>query len=147
MFTAKKGQMEVMGLLVIVILLLFLGMIYLRFSVKGSNASLADVRGSIEASHLLSALLWVDLEEGSVKERILACSHDNTGCQTLTNDLVELFSVSLKKEEKYTFSVLDEDKNVLFEIGTCGRGVVTTYHFLEEGAFFEARLTLCRTSS
>ena len=143
--TPKRGQTEVLGLLAIVILLIFIGMIYLRFALQPEDNSQSIVRENIGGSHLLSALLHFDVGEGSMKKRFLDCFYDTGSCNDLKIDLEFILGSVLKPGENYLLTVLSEDETIFFSLGICERGIVTTYHFIEEGALFEARMTLCKS--
>lgn len=52
-----RGQMEIMGLVVIVVLFIFGGLIYLFFISGPKDTSLPEVRQSAEVSNLLNAIM------------------------------------------------------------------------------------------
>lgn len=143
----KRGQTEVVGLLVIVILLVFIGLIYLRFALQKHDSSQGIVREGIKGSSLLSAVLNLDIGDGSLKKRISDCSSLQDTCEDLKRDFHDIFSSVLQPGEQYSLNLLSEDETTFFSDGTCDRGIVTTYRFVEEGELFEARLTLCRAQS
>ena len=138
----RKGQMEMVGLLVIVILLLVLGVILLKFSVAPKSTTLADSRSSLESTRLLQALVLTTIQEKSFQEHATACSEDSAACTALRQEIESIFTVILKKGQKYSFYLLYNDQNILrFE--QCTLGVVSSYPFTALGGFYEVQLRLC----
>lgn len=138
----KKGQTEVVGLLIIVILLLVLGLILLRFSVKPFSSTLADARSSLESTRLLQALVLTTIQGKPFQEQAVLCSQDSSTCQNLRLELESVFSVLLKKGQKYSFYLTYQDQNIV-RIEQCPVGVLSSYPFSADGGFYEARLRFC----
>ncbi len=139
----SRAQAEVLGLLVIVIILIFIGVIYLRFTLATEAAPYSSVRTSIEASNLLFALMDVNIGAFSIREDISSCTETPSTCITLQNNIEDIFYSVLQEEENYRLKIITEDETVIIDMGDCTRGIVSTYPFTQEGVFYEAALTLC----
>ena len=138
----KKGQMEVVGLLVIVILLLVIGVFVLKFSLQPASSTTADARSSLESTRLLQALVLTTIQGKSVAEYAAACSRDTGACQNLRLELESIFSVILRKGQQYSFSLLYQDQKILV-MEHCSVGVLSSYLFISDGGFYEVQLRLC----
>ena len=142
----KKGQMEVVGLLVIVIFLLVIGLLVLHFSIQPKSTTAADSRSSLESTRLLQALVLTTIQGKSFEEHVVACSQTTSACNDLRLQLDSIFSVILKKGELYSFYLVYEDQNIL-QIEQCPLGVISSYPFVASGGFYEAKLRLCTVLS
>ncbi|MDP1694233.1 MAG: hypothetical protein Q8L34_01715 [Candidatus Woesearchaeota archaeon] len=138
----KRGQMEMVGLLVIVILLLVLGVLFLKFSVTPKSTTLADSRSSLESTRLLQALVLTTIQGKSFQEYAVACSEDSAACTVLRQEIENIFTILLKKGQKYSFYLLYNDQNIL-RLEQCTLGVVSSYPFTAIGGFYEVQLRLC----
>lgn len=138
----KRGQMEMVGLLVIVLLLLVLGVIFLKFLLTPTSSTLADSRSSLESTRLLQALVLTTIQGKSFQEHALACSGDSAACTTLRQEIESIFTLLLKKGQKYSFYLLYNDQNIL-RLEQCTLGVVSSYPFTAAGGFYEVQLRLC----
>lgn len=138
----KRGQMEMVGLLVIVILLLVLGVIFLKFMLVPKSTTLADSRSSLESTRLLQALVLTTIQDKSFQEHAVDCSRDSTACTVLRQEIGTIFTLLLKKGQKYSFYLLYQDQNIL-RLEQCTVGVVSSYPFTAAGGFYEVQLRLC----
>lgn len=138
----RRGQAEIMGLLVIVLLLLTAGLLVLRFSVKPSSTPLADTRSSLESTRLLQALLLTTLQDKPFQEHAVACSLTSSACSVLRQEIEDIFSILLKQGQKYSFFLTYQDQNII-TMDQCPVGVLSSYPFTREGGFYEAKLRLC----
>ena len=145
MLKGKRAQTEVIGLLVIVILLVFFGLIYLGFaSMKDSNG-LESLRTNIEGENALNALMKVkmgDYEGMTVEEMIIKCSVDSEGCRMLEEGIARAYEVILRPGVEYGFKAFREDEEI-HGFGNCEVGIVSSYIFIEDGVAYEAALKLC----
>ena len=138
----KKGQSEVVGLLVIVILLLFVGMIFLRFYVAQPSTSLSHSRQSIEASNTLNALMKVHIQREPFAAHADACNSDGNLCGGLKTEVEAILGYILKQGQKYSFT-LSTGAKTLIEINQCTTGIVSTYSFIESNVFYDTTLKIC----
>jgi hypothetical protein len=137
----RKGQSEAIGLLVIVILLVFIGFLYLRFGLSGKPDTLNDARQNIEANGLLRALLLLEMENFSFQEEVSFC-HTTSSCEDLKGVVEQVLSTSLRADMTYMFSLFAENQPLL-TIGDCNLGIMSRVPFTVDGVFYEASLRLC----
>ncbi len=137
----RKGQSEAVGLLVIVILLVFIGFLYLRFGLQGKPDTLQDARQSIEANGLLRALLLLDTKDFSFQDEVSMC-HTSSSCDHLESVVQDVLATSLRPDILYTFSLFAEDEPLL-ALGNCTLGIMSRVPFTVDGVFYEASLQLC----
>ncbi len=140
-----RGQSEVIGLLVIVIILVFLGLIYLGFSNIAQSVSYGDERTSIEAENALKALMKVNIEgyDGkTLEDMVVDCGNDFNKCEMLEMALKKAYNVILRPGTEFSFFV-QRDEEEVFAIGSCDLGLFSSYTIVENGVVYEAKLKLC----
>lgn len=125
----KKGQTEIMGLMVIVILLVVIGSFALVFSVRKNNNS-QDITQSVEVGNFLSSMMKFtpcleDEERTSLEVIIKNCYKDkvdycNENCKDYIEDVVDdVLSHEVNKTKgTYLFEINDENNNFL-QVGKC----------------------------
>jgi len=141
----RKAQSEVIGLLVIVIILIFMGLIYLGFSNILDSGSLGDERQSIEAENALKALMNVEMDgyEGkTLEDFIVDCNIEFNACETMEEALKEAYRVILRPETEFSFFA-NVDGEEIYSFGSCDLGLFSSYVFVRDGVSYEARLKLC----
>ncbi len=138
----RRGQAEAVGLLVIVLLLLAAGLIVLRFSVQPSSTTLADTRSSLESTRLLQALILTTIHDKPFQEHAAACSTTPSTCFILRKEIENIFTILLKKGQRYSFFLTYQEQNILI-IDQCPVGVLSSYSFAQDGGFYELKLRLC----
>ena len=139
-----RGQSEVVGLLVIVIMLIFMGLVYLGFSNIADSSSLATERSSIEVENALKAVLRVNLPDygdKTMEDLIVECG-EGYGCNDLDAAAGAVFSSILKTGTNFEFSsYMEEDE--IHATGLCDLGLASKYLFIKGGVVYEAKLKLC----
>lgn len=146
----KKGQIEIIGLLVVVVLIVVGALLYVKFALltTDDNSYQRMHSLSIDSNNLISGLLNIKVCDGNYKisEAVLACSVnepvcDQNACEFLKEEIISIFSVL--EVENYSFYVL-EGEEVFLSIGDCEYGVVTGSYALG-GQFrdFIVQLKLC----
>ncbi len=140
----KRGQSEVIGLLVIVIILIFMGVIYLGFVNLAGSGSLSSQRAGIETENALNALVRVNLEahEGkTVQDLVVECA-GGKGCDSLESALNEVYGVILRPGTGFSFWAEREGEEI-YSVGVCQIGVISSYVFVRAGTYYELKLKLC----
>ena len=145
--TGKKGQVEIMGLAILVVLLVIILVIALNFSFKTTDTK-ADLRKSLIANNLLNAIIK---EQGkiNIKELINQCYTEkkknvNNGqkCINLEEEFNKIIDIVLGNV-KYNIKIRTEDLN-FFDQGGCENGIESTpYRYKEKGTLFIANFRLC----
>lgn len=141
-----KGQTEILGLLMIVILLLVLGMIYLRFATLTQTQLNPSLRSNIETTNLLQALMNLHIGGPSIKEMSVSCSQDPSTCPAFEKLLTEALYANLDPSETFTFTLAGNEKE-LIAMKYCTRGIVTTFPFVKDGVYFDSALTICHKTT
>jgi len=164
----KKAQVEIIGLLMVVILLVFIILLALWFIVKPVQQDLVPQRQAIEAKSILITLMkttYVDNDPNSIdvsfKEKINEC-HEHDGIagdplascvQTIQDEVSGILNKILKNKE-YTLEIKDESSDpadvfMVIEddlIAGCNadNGQKTVGEvILNSGPLIKAKLTLC----
>jgi|APSaa5957512576_1039674.scaffolds.fasta_scaffold108595_2 hypothetical protein len=127
-----KGQVETMGLVVIVILLVMIGVIFLAFSLKSEVSSDDRVFLGMKAGNLANSLKSV----GAGALFVAYCNGDSSAEDSLS----ELVSSGM--------SIIDEDVSVLFtcvdgrslNYGSCATGITSESIVLSSGHRFFVRI-------
>ena len=137
----KKAQTEIMGLIIIVILIVFIGLIALRFMAFDGDSSLKDTTLSIKANNLINALTKVEIDENSFKENVYDCCTSSCSA-TFVTDVENIIQNSLEGE--YSLIISREDGSECSQIGSCNAGISSSKYFLRQhGEKFDVRLIIC----
>ncbi|HLD02846.1 MAG TPA: hypothetical protein VJC07_04060 [Candidatus Nanoarchaeia archaeon] len=139
----KKGQTEAIGLMAIVVLILVIGVIFLKFSL-GKTDLKPDLRLNIENTNLLRAMMKTTInEDKQVSEALLDCNFDSAQCDPAKTGIKGILDSVLKKNETYKFTVTADNREIM-SLGTCeGPGIVASHQLSKEGTFLEAKLKAC----
>ncbi len=126
-----RGQMEIMGLVVIVILFIVGGMIYLFFLSGPADTSLPEVRQSVEVSNLLNAIMRMtpceDNPEDSFDDLIHNCfiaGGNEVICESQCKDFIKEAAINASKaynpSGQYKFTIKEPGAATPFvEAGSC----------------------------
>ena len=137
----KKGQIEIMGLVIIVILLVFIAIFALSFIIKPEqeNENVLKLKANALRSSLLKTNLCRDI---TVKDEIENCVdgyNECIECSDLRQDIEKMIKSSLDNE-KYNFFV-SNDKGSFINIGNCVDGVTAVSQNLRNS---KVDVALCR---
>ncbi|MBI5872007.1 hypothetical protein HZB88_02890 [archaeon] len=134
----RNGQAEIIGFMVVIVLLIFIGIIYLRFALKEEPSILEETQESLEANKMASALRYYTVCEGMQMSKVLeACKNNGFACG---QDACELAETQIKGIisaygwKSYSLSIGEtllidcegnkmigryEDSKIKFSIGKC----------------------------
>lgn len=141
----KIGQTEIIGLLVIVLILLFLAVIYIRFSISKPKSMLPEIRKNIEISNLIGATVKYRAGGTIFIESVEDCYEQGAGsggCAAVIGFLERVFGAVLRPGQGYKFIIRAENREIL-ALGGCDRGIIGNYVFTKNNVFYEASLRLC----
>ena len=124
------------------ILLIVVALIYIRFSLNAPESLNPDLRSNIKVTHLLQAVMYVNVEGVSAQALALDCSYSAAQCDPLKKLLEDIFAVALQPHETYQFVLFAESEEIL-RTGTCEGGIVSRYPFVKGTTFFESTLVIC----
>jgi len=137
-----KGQAEIVGLMVIVIILIVIGVIYLRFALIKEKSAYPEIRTNIEVNNLLRALVKLKIGNLTMSNALYEC-YRGADCYKVEDGVKDALSNVLKPEENFKFILLADDNEILV-FGNCNKGLLASFPFVKHEAYLETRLTLCR---
>jgi hypothetical protein len=126
----RRGQMEIMGLVVIVVLFVFGGLIYLTFASKPPDNSMAETRESGDVANLLNSLMKLtpcDSTTDSLDEIIKNCYIssgasdycENPSCKDYIGSTVLNATKAYRQGTNYTFIIKDYTSVPFISQGSC----------------------------
>ena len=77
----KRGQVETMGLVIIVILIIMIGLFFLIFSIRGGEEGHEDLFLSMKANNLVNSLKSMDIGESNFGSKVIDCCAGNLVAQ------------------------------------------------------------------
>ena len=135
-----KSQLEMVGVLMIVMLLLFLGIIFVVFMANKPEGVYSDIRLNIKASNIVNGLLKLDYDGNKLSYGLIECSQSGN-CNAVKAKIAEI--MGLIKETSYIFKVKDQDNDVI-TLGNCdGNRISYNYPLTLEGKELKINLVLC----
>ena len=139
-----RAQSEVIGLMVIVVILIFLGLIYLGFSNLADTGSYSDERSSIETENALKASMKVNLVGmgKTLEDLIVECSSNPLACNELDGAVERLYRIIMRPGVDYSLFVYMEN-NEIYSRGTCNLGLVSNHIFVRNMVTYKVSLKLC----
>jgi len=114
----KKAQIEIIGLLMVVILVLTIVLITLWFILKPKQDILIPQRQAIQINSILLTLIKTTYEINTnidIRDKILECSYDNTLC-TMVKDKINGILNEVLKNKEYILEI-KVGNNVLIRLG------------------------------
>ncbi len=142
----KKGQVEMMGLVIIVILIVLGGLLFLRFSLSKPQIEQPSI-DTAQSYNLINALLNIQICNGtSIRQATHACNTGQTMCNqdACTYTSTEIGQIIEKATYKETaFYALDGDFEVI-TVNPCQLGTTSPpYYFKEGNKEYEVYLKTC----
>ena len=139
----KKGQAEMLGLVVIVLILIFLLFFYVRFS-RQVDESAITIRSNTRVNNMLNALVLVHVNDKEQMKDILIkeCRFNSESCEgnvTLATQLLDKM-----KEDRENYELKFEDGFFEQTIGNCEEGIAATPARFKKGLrTYTIKLKLC----
>lgn len=138
----KKGQLEIVGFMVIVLLLLMGLIFYFRFANTGSTDLLKEAEENLEVSNLLSSIRLYTVCEGTQMNDIIKtcisggseCGED--ACDVLKEEIPTIVAYNGWANDSYMFYIGED----LYSPSTC-KGNTFVDDYLSEGE--TVRLVYC----
>mgnify|MGYP001565614992 CR=1 FL=1 len=135
-----RGQLEIMGVVVIVVLLLFLGIIFIAFKANKQESAYSDIRTNTKAVNIVNGLIKLDYDGKRLSYGLLECSR--TGDCNGVKSRIELI-MQVLKENNYNFRLRNQNSDVL-DFGNCeGDRISYNYPLSLEGEELVVSLILC----
>ena len=141
----KKGQVEIIGLGVLVIVLVVILVLALTFSFNSSNNENNDLKSGLTANSLLNAMIKL---EGKVdfKELVYSCYADakkesSVNCNKLKTEINKIAILSIGKSN---FQISFETETFeFFKYGNCQGIQSSAYRFNKQGTIIIGKINIC----
>tara|TARA_Y100000310_G_scaffold275451_1_gene291992 strand:- start:584 stop:1009 length:426 start_codon:yes stop_codon:yes gene_type:complete len=127
----KKGQMEIIGFLVIVLLLFFSLIFYFSFASKDTTDLIGEAEDNLEVSNLLAAIKLQTVCEGvQLNDAIKSCvaggfECGEDACDLVQNEVAAIVRANNWNEEEYSFYI--DEQLVSPEVACSGNTFVDDY--------------------
>ena len=143
----SKGQIEMIGLLIIVILIVVGGLFYVGFVVMNPKDGAESNVESIQARNLMNAVMNIKLCDVTVKQAVVLCDSGGYVCDRNACDYIETevpLIVGDLLDRDYAFNVVKGGEIGVVSVGDCEYGINSpSYFFSEVGIEYEAYFKLC----
>lgn len=146
----KKGQIEVIGLAVIVILIIVGGLFFVRLYIMKPSSQSKDIE-STTVNNLLSALLKTticennDVFEGikSCYEKTLVCNQE--ACKFTQDKVKEILNLTLTQYD-YKLEIKADNEIISgFSLGSCKTGIAAApYSIPSKGVSYDISFKICK---
>ncbi len=143
----KKGQMEMVGLAVIVIILILAFLLFVGLN-RGKDTSAITAKESLYANNLLNAIMLYSLDEGQVSDYVKKCYEDTGSSYCDVGDEIDsLMNDGILRENQNYELLFEEDCGEMDNIneGECEEEYITAspYYVRTKGGVCTVRLRLC----
>lgn len=136
----KKAQIEMIGLLLIVLLLSVLIIFFVRFALRPSTDSTTQTRQSIIASAAIDSIVKTSLNDKTFESLIYEC-YTGSNCDILKQELNKIMSSLMpNKQFYYTFN---SDNKVFLELGKNCLGIQANNVYIINSVPISISLKLC----
>lgn len=135
----KKAQIEIIGLMLIVILLTFLAVVFLRLTLKPSE-SVSEARQNIIASATIDSILKTSYQEETFESLIYDC-YQATNCNILEQEINNIIGKLMPKKQFYM--VFSSNDQVFFELGQNCLGIQANNPYIISSIPIKISLKLC----
>lgn len=126
----RKGQTEIIGLVVIVLLLVVIGTLFVVFSSKTETNPNQEIRESMEVNNFLSSIMQFtpcleDEKRNSMLDIIKKCysneitDYCNEPCDSYVKNVADDILKNEIDKGTYVFRVIDPEKNDFLKVGNC----------------------------
>ena len=141
----KKAQLEMFGLVIIVILIALILVFFIRFSLMGKGSEMPSAKLAIQASNLLNAILKANLGDKTIMDVVSDCCNDVAdSCNTANIEIKKIIDYSLEdleysiKVEGCTININSDD------FDKCTETKAANYPIRVGSGFNEFSLRLCK---
>ena len=128
----KKGQSEVIGLVIIVLILIVVGLIFLKFYLSNGNSLNKESISNIKANNLVNAIRSVSICNNNMADAIIACCDQKEfcgkdACQFINEEINVILEKSL--EERVYFEAKQQN-NLCLSINNDCQGISSTENLI-----------------
>jgi len=136
----KRGQIEAVGLVVIIVLLVLLGLFFIKYSGKGDVNE--DRFLTIRANNFLNALRQVSIGGSSFEDLAIECCAGGSSCSQIESSMLANGDSYLDEDFYFELRCIDEENSVVKSTG-CASTVASGHVVLISGDEMFAKL--CRS--
>ena len=141
----KLGQVEAVGLVVIVILITLIGLFVAKFSLTSNDSNFdVDIRDNVLANNILNSVLQLTKGNESMLDSITKCK-ERENCEELGDEIKEIMGKIGYNEDKFILSA-ESGKDKLFEMGKCDGDMfaASPYKIRRNMITYTIKFVLCR---
>jgi len=138
----KLGQIEMMGLVIIVFLIVVIGLFALKLGSREDSGRDLDIYYSVKIDNLVNAIYRADLGPVSFETLAVSCCDGNSIDCLKVNDFVNATLNSMIDESVGVELKFSSGASCLPVVGDCSEGVGSSSVFIPGG--YEIRAILCR---
>ena len=137
----KKAQMEIIGLMLIILFLAILAVFFLRFALKPDTSYISEARQSVLASATVDSIIKTSYNNQTFENLIYDC-YTGFSCNILEKEIKDIMpKITSKKPYYYTFS---SNEQVFLEFGDiCKTGIQSNKIYIINKIPTEISLKLC----
>jgi hypothetical protein len=135
----KKGQVETMGLVVIIILIIFIALFFLKYS--GGNKKVEDRFLSIKINNYLNALNLINVGDSKFASLAMECCNSGFSCDQVSQIVNSSFGF-LDEEAHFELRCIDDTMAGVFEGSSCNSYIASGKVVFITGDEMSARI--CR---
>ena len=136
----KKAQIEIIGLLLIVILLSVILVVFLRFALKSDTSYTPEARQSIIAKTTIDSLIKTSFNDQTFENLIYEC-YTGYNCNILKQEINAIMSKLMPN--KQFFYVFTSNEQVFLEIGENCIGIQANNPYIINSIPIKISLKLC----
>ena len=131
MVLLKKGQSEVIGLVIIVLILIVVGLIFLKFYLSKGNSNKESI-SNIKANNLVNAIKSVSICNNNMADAIIACCTKKEfcgkdACQLINEEINDILEKSL---EEIVYFEAKQQNNLCLSINNDCQGISSTENLI-----------------
>ncbi|HLD12402.1 MAG TPA: hypothetical protein VJB87_02290 [Candidatus Nanoarchaeia archaeon] len=135
-----KGQTEIIGLVIIILLLIFGGIIYLKLSDTDNNQN-EELRTNTRNNNILTAISQLTIQGEPFKEQLTHCKEEEQ-CQALHQELPKIMNIVIPKNKAYQLTIISEEQQ-LIKLGNCTYGIASSNSIINHGTAYTLNLKTC----
>lgn len=129
-----KAQIETIGLLVIIILIVVIGAIFLFFALSPSQQQ--DITQSTKVQNLLQAIITTNTPYNMQMKEFIA-TKDPDSIKTEIETIMSALKIN-----KYTYKIYKDNQEIL-NFGQCTTGITASTTFRQANTPYKINLKLC----
>ena len=136
----KRAQIEIIGLMLIVILLTILAVIFLKLTLKSPATNIAEARQSIIASATIDSILKTSYNDKTFESLIYDC-YTGSNCNILEQEINNIMPNLMPKKQFYM--VFSSNDQTFLELGKNCLGIQANNPYVINSIPTKISLKLC----